>query len=403
MSQDALFVRLSTRPIPRVLRMMHVAEELGYRPAFVGAHREPGLAPEDRWDGWQVQRIGPYFPLVNGTRPLLYVWSVFAYGWALSRKLFAARPAVVHVSDFEVFWPARLYCALTRTPLIYNIHDNLSQRYQCPAVAAWLLNVLEGLAALCATATVVPEPFRRSALPAWCRANVHVVKNAPFDPGFRPPGERRDESRVDVLFAGWIDLGRGIRPLTRLVADCEACHLVLAGEGEPGLVQESAAAPRVDYRGYLKNELVIQETEACDFVAALYDPARPINRFAASNKIAEALAVGRPLIVNAEQEIAGLLAQHDCAVIVPYAQAASLGPQLVELRRNRLRYEAMCRRARALYEEQYAWEIIFESSLQLYSAAGVPTLDSSERGQSEQRELACRTAKAEVVTTSRRA
>ena len=48
----------------------------------------------------------------------------------------------------------------------------------------------------------------------------------------------------------------------------------------------------------MPNEDVIAETARCDFSAALYDPIRPINRFAASNKIAEALAVGRPLIIN---------------------------------------------------------------------------------------------------------
>ncbi|MFT4538013.1 MAG: glycosyltransferase involved in cell wall biosynthesis [Planctomycetota bacterium] len=368
---DALFVRLCNRPIPRVLRMMHVARELGLRPLFVGAHREAGLPAKDQWDGWEVHRIGPFFPLVNGTKALLYVWSVFVYGWALFAKLLSCRPAVVHVSDFEVFWPARIYTALTRTPLIYNIHDNLSQRYQCPASAAAVLNMLEGLAAWSATATVVPEPFRRTALPSWCRSNVHVVKNAPFDPGFRPPTARADESRVNVLFAGWIDIGRGIRPLTEMVGKHEACHLILAGEGDAALVEESASSTRVDYRGYLKNELVITETESCDFVAALYDPVRPINCFAASNKIAEALAVGRPLIVNAEQEIAALLEKHDCAVIVPYAEATTLGPKLAELRDNQVRYEAMCRRARDLYEEQYAWEIILESSVSLYAAAGV--------------------------------
>ena len=354
--------------------MMRVAEDLGYKPIFFGAFRERGLPNEDEWDGWEVQRIGAYFPLVNGKRPLLYVLSVLGYALALIARLIRLRPGVVHVSDFEVFWPARLYTLVARIPLIYNIHDNLAQRYRCPSAAAKALNLLEGMAARLATVTVVPEGFRRDALPTWCRANVEVVKNAPVDPGFRAPADG-DPGTVNILSAGWIDSGRGIRKLTELVAGCEDCRLVLAGEGDPELVEEAAGAERIDYRGYLKNERVIEETAKCDFVAALYDPIRPINRFAASNKIAEALAVGRPLIINEEQEIVALLREYDCAVIATYADAGRLGPVLRELRRDSRRYEAMCKRARDAYESHYSWEIVHRASVDLYAAVGVHALD----------------------------
>lgn len=379
----AVFIRLCNRPIPRVLRMMMVAKDLGLTPYFVGAFREEGLSRHDRWDEWEIERIGPYFPLVNGSKFLLYVFSVIRYGFALLGRLRQLQPRLVHVSDIEAYWPARLYTALTGTPLIFNIHDNLAQRYPCGRFVAWLLNAFEGLAARCATATTVPEEFRRTALPEWCRDNVYVVKNAPQDPGYRAPRAPGDEG-VRILYGGWIDAGRGIVPLTGLIARCADCFGRLAGEGNPELVEHVEKAERVDYLGYLNHSQVIEETESCDFVAAFYDPRRPINRFAASNKIAETLAVGRPLLINSEQEIARMLAEYDCAVIADYAEVECLGEELVALRADTERYEAMCRRARQVYEEHYAWEIIYQASLELYAAAGIRAPESGGSAHADQ-------------------
>lgn len=250
MKDEAVFVRLANQPIPRVLRMMTVARGLGLRPRFVGAHRDPGLPAEDEWEGFAVERIGPCFPLLNGRRPVLYVVSVLRYGFALLWRLIGLRPGVVHVSDFELYWPARLYTALTGTPLLYNIHDNLSQRYRCPRIVAATLNVLEGLAARCATVALVPEAFRRAALPRWARSNVHVVRNTPIDPGCTPPAAR-DGRPVTLFFGGWIDAGRGLRQLAGLAQGEPGLCLRVAGDGDAELLAEVEAMDPVETLGYL--------------------------------------------------------------------------------------------------------------------------------------------------------
>jgi len=64
----AVFLRQGSRPIPRVARMMRVARELGYNPVFFGAYRDANLPAQDSWEGFEIQRVGKFFPLVNGTR-----------------------------------------------------------------------------------------------------------------------------------------------------------------------------------------------------------------------------------------------------------------------------------------------------------------------------------------------
>ena len=53
-------------------------------------------------------------------------------------------------------------------------------------------------------------------------------------------------------------------------------------------------------------------------LCGLYTTIQRINRYAASNKIAEALGIGRPVIINKELEIYKILKKYDCSIAVDY-------------------------------------------------------------------------------------
>jgi glycosyltransferase involved in cell wall biosynthesis len=375
----SVFVRLSSQPIPRVARMMSVASDLGLEPLFIGAYRGEGFVARDSWGGVQVERIGHVFPLLNGTRPGLYAYSVIRFGISLLFKLRKLRPELVHVSDFEAYWPARVYATVAGIPLIYNIHDNLSQRYRCSAWLAQLLNWAEGIAAKCATVTLVPESFRRTSLPPWAQGNTRVVRNAPANPGAASPiplwtGE------VTLFFGGWIDSGRGIDGLAAVVQANPALLMRVAGDGDRKIFDRLESVQGVSFLGFLPHEQIMKETASCDFVTALYDPGRPINRFAASNKIAEALALGRPIVINRGMKIGELLEGYRCTVTVDYEDLAGLGEELIRIRSSEEQYARMCAGARAAYEDNYTWETVRDASIDAFRAAGVGDSTKKSRG-----------------------
>lgn len=334
--------------------MMGVAEELGFEPVFCGALRDKDLARTDKWGGWNVIRLGSPFPLLNGKRPFLYVSSVMRYNWHLLRYLRHNRPEIVHASDIETMPATMLYRLFARCRLIYNIHDNLSQRYNIPGWAATVLNFLEGVCVRAADIALVPENFRRSALPGWCRNNVVVIRNTPEDATYSPP-EFRDGDKIGIFFGGWLDWGRGLRALISIAENVPEIDLRVAGEGAPEIVDELVANPSVTYLGFLDHDSVMEETRHCHFIPALYDPVRVINRYAASNKLAEALSIGRPIILNSEMLISRSLGQSDCLIVTDYMSAESLGPRLLDMVKNKARFVNACEDARRIYEEKFSW------------------------------------------------
>lgn len=366
---QAVFLRLGSRPIPRVTRIMQVVRSLGADCLFVGGRRSEGLPEWDTWDGARVQRIGRVFPLVNGARPLTYIAGVFGYWWAAFRLLMATRPALIHASDFEAGVPCVIAGRITGTPVIYNIHDNLSVRYALPAWARAGLNALEGLVVRSASVTLVPEPFRRDLLVSWAQERVHVVRNSPADPGYHEPPERTG-ARPKLLFAGWLDFDRGLAQIVSLAGEGKI-DLVVAGEGDERVQRLMRETPNVDYRGFCDHATIMQLTADCDYVAAYYNPRRMINRYAASNKIAEALAIGRPVLINEELMVATRLIESGAAISVSYEEISRVAEAIGVMHPDGASYRTACEAARRLYETDYHESRVLESTLAALATAGV--------------------------------
>jgi glycosyltransferase involved in cell wall biosynthesis len=340
--------------------MMLVAQDLGVDPIFCGAMRDEGLEREDSWDGWKVVRLGKPFPLLNGTRPLLYVKSVLSYNVQLFRYLRKTRPELLHSSDFETMPASVLYKLVSRCRLIHNIHDNLAQRYDVSTVTASVLNFFEGLNVLFSDVTLVPEDFRRAALPRWCQRKVSVIRNTPQDCHYSSPDEIVGENKVRIFFGGWLDWGRGLGSLLQLAQENDDVEVRVAGEGAPEVIREIESIKNVQYLGFMTHDAVLKETQRCHFVSALYDPIRKINRFAASNKLAESLATGRPVILNEEMLIAETIGDSSCLITEKYANITKLAPRLRALVSDRDSYAEASLEARRIYDEMFAWEPIRE-------------------------------------------
>ena len=347
--------------------MMSVARELGKHCVFIGAFRGKELRADDVWEGTPVRRVGVFFPPVNGKHAATYLKGVVRFWVGAARELVRQRPSFVHVSDFEAGLACAAYCTVTGTPLIYNIHDNLSVRYAVPSTLAYVLNVLEGGMVLWSDVSLVPEAFRQELLPAWCRYKVVVIRNTPIDMGERAAPEVA--SRANVVFAGWLDRGRAIEQMLELARRKEI-NLVVAGEGDAALVIDIPNIPAAKYLGYLNHGEIMEETAKAHFVAAFYDPVRPINRYAASNKIAEALSIGRPVLINSEMLVARELEEAGCAVVLPYSELPELPKRIAELFASG-RYAEMCKNARAHYERAYKWSRIHDRTVEVYRALGL--------------------------------
>jgi glycosyltransferase involved in cell wall biosynthesis len=117
----------------------------------------------------------------------------------------------------------------------------------------------------------------------------------------------------------------------------------------------AAANPRIHYVGFVRGKEIPAYTCAGDVVYYGFDPANPNARFSAPNKLYEALAAGRPLITGDFGEIADVVRQAGCGIVLPEYSSAAVKEALETLSDAFLR-ESMAEKARRFGATFMHWE-----------------------------------------------
>jgi glycosyltransferase involved in cell wall biosynthesis len=119
---------------------------------------------------------------------------------------------------------------------------------------------------------------------------------------------------------------RKIEELLQALDECPDVYLVIGGKGalEERVRQAAANNPRIIYVGFVPGKEIPSYTCAADVVYYGFDPANPNARFSAPNKLFEALAAGRPLITGDFGEIAEVVRQASCGIVLPEYSAPSI-------------------------------------------------------------------------------
>src|SRR6185295_14013176 len=138
---------------------------------------------------------------------------------------------------------------------------------------------------------------------------------------------------------------------------CPDAWLILAGKGAlEELVREWAAKnPRILFTGFASGKDIPAYTCAADIVYYGFDPRNPNARFSAPNKFFEALAAGRPLITGDFGEIADVVRQASCGIVLPEYSVEEIGKALASLR-DPNRRSVMANNAKQYGEVAMNWE-----------------------------------------------
>jgi glycosyltransferase involved in cell wall biosynthesis len=132
---------------------------------------------------------------------------------------------------------------------------------------------------------------------------------------------------------------RKIEELLSAVQNYPNVYVLVGGKGIlKDLVEKAAAVnPRVLFVGFVSGKQIADYTCAGDIVYYGFDPENPNARFSAPNKLYEALAAGRPLITGDFGEIADVVRQAQCGIVLPRYGAVEIRDALATLQRPEVR------------------------------------------------------------------
>lgn len=301
--------------------------------------------------------VGLSYPYYSRLVPI----GTMSYGLGVFFSLRSLRPEIVHACDFEGLLGVAAYKRLVNpaVTVVYDIADTYSERYQVAEGVANCIQWIDDQLTRSANVVVVPQENRCGHLD-WCSERLVVIQNTPYhaDAPIYVTPPRRDELRV--LISGQMMWSRGIRELVNAAILNGRVRIIAVAEKYPAGVREflmQSGVVQIE-AGRSQAEL-LQLAATCDLLAALYEPSTAINRKAAPNKVFDAMAVGRPIVVNSEVEVSTRVTDlWRCGYACPYHDPKAISEVFEVILSNPADAIARGRRGRDIFETQLNWESV---------------------------------------------
>lgn len=365
MADRVVFVR-SKSPAgmePRIAKEAGTLARAGYDVHAVLWDRECAFPAEETRDGVRVHRYHLRAPEGQpDLAPLLPRW-----WWYVFRRIASLRPQVVHAVDFDTVLPAYASARLSGAKVVYDIFDFYAEMVTADLSPRFRELLANQERRMIGKADVVVLPDLRRKVQFGNARPKHLVEimNVPEDRAV--PAGAEDPDHFVVFYGGMIANDRG---LVDLVVACEAtgARFIVAGHGpdEALLLDTIESSPASTYLGTIPYKEVLERTATCHAVAALYDPSVPNNRFAAPNKVFEAMMFSKPVLVSEGTAAAEIVREVGCGLLVRYGDRDGLKRALESLMLSPADCAAMGARGRKAFETKYNWSAMEPRLLDAY-------------------------------------
>lgn len=363
-------------PDARVRREALTLLAMGCRVRLLAWDRDRKSPASEVMEGVEVERVQLSSTHGRGTTQLFFYALLYLRilwrGWR-------TRFDVVHCHDLDTLPAGFILGKLKRKPVIYDSHESFMDMLEGsvhPLVRRMLMAFENTLIRRVDLLITVGEKLRRSFIERGARRTAVVGNWKDLN-----EYERGEEENLRLRAKLGVPSGailitcitqllknRMIEELVEAAKPFPDVYVIVAGKGalEPQLRQWAAEDARVIFPGFVHASEVPDYTCASDVIYCGFDPLNPNARFAAPNKLFEALAAGKPLIAPDIGEIGDLIKRGECGVALPDCSAASVR-QAIEAMRDPAKRAAWTRNAQILGRAEMNWKKGEEVLYQEYS------------------------------------
>jgi len=343
----------------RALKMCNSLVNLGHNVVYVGWDRTPdkkkalnhrpevklrilrraGTLGTNSWNGW-----GAYY------RHVL-------------RALYEERPDAIQSMNEDataLVWPLK---KTFYRHLIADIHDSvIANRYR----SRWLdvaARFCRWLGNAGADSIIETGPELQAMLGRFAAKSI-IIENAPYDPGPELAARVPTSGPVRLHLGGYLSKRRmGLETLLAALDLLPAGAFVVEASG--WLLDDFAKNvfsnhPAVNYRWLAKPIDFLRCAANCDALLYLRSDAEESAYRAAvrPNRIFDALAVGRPLIINPELTIARWVKQENLGIVLTRFDASSLAAACESLLARRATLSQEAARLRKVFLDGHIWPVM---------------------------------------------
>ncbi len=302
------------------------------------------------------------------------IFNLLAYNLWIFRSLFKKRKSysIIHSCDLDVSFPALLAARLLKKKIVYDIFDYYSDTHAMPARIARVVAGLENFVINHADAVILCNEARYKQIAGTRPKRCVVIHNTPDLDFEMAPARicRGKPSSFKVVYTGILcKEGRLLSEILESREALEHFEVHIAGDGpyRERIEQMASETPSIFYYGQVTNQQSLQLEKECDVLFATYDPSIKNNRYSAPNKLYEAMALGKPVVVSRGSCSDELVLEEKTGLIIGYA-AAEFWEAVATLEKDPGLCNELGRNGLRAYATKYEWNIMKERLADLYSS-----------------------------------
>ncbi len=264
---------------------------------------------------------------------------------------------VVHCHDLDTLPAGVQLRRKTRARLVYDAHEIFSYMIEedYPRPVATAAEAMERVLLPSVDHLITVNEALRDFYREWASCSVTVVMNcAEPIPEYMPP----TAEGFTLSYIGVLHHSRFFPQAVEALGTMPGLRFVIAGKQEASYAEvERLAAdyPSVEFLGTIPLTEVLPRTLAGHAVLCLFDPRHRINQVGSPNKMYEAMATGRPIIVSKGTYSGDFVTRHGFGLAIDY-RGDALRQAVAELRDEPEGRRAMGQRGLALAHQEYNWD-----------------------------------------------
>lgn len=364
-----LFLRSNpVDPDPRVEKEAAALAEIGYEVKVLGWDRTGQLTRVVSAPFGVVERIPLRARFGAGLRNLP---GLLRFQLALAAYLIRNRKAydVIHACDFDTALTGYLLGCLLGKRVIYDVFDFYAEMLR--KTPSWLKSLVRAIDLKLmgwVDAVILADESRVEQIRGAKPKRLAFIYNVPDIPSLPPLPP--DPPPLRIAYVGLLQVERGILEVLKILEKHRDWELDLAGFGgdEARILEIAKRLPNVRFHSRVPYERALELAANAHVLFATYDPAIPNHRYSSANKLFEAMALGKSIVVARGTGMDRLVHQEKIGFVVTYGKLDELEKAFLEVASwDGQTRQAFARRVRALYESKFSWSIMKEELRGLYN------------------------------------
>lgn len=316
--------------------------------------------------GWNRQKLN--IPDTEDIRYIMYekkseygnglknIFKMFGFEMYIYRKVkkYKNNIDIIHACDFDTAFVAYKAFRKSRTKFLYDIYDFYVDCHNLKKLKGVVekkdIKLINN-----SDIVLICSEKRKQQITKSNPKKVLIIHNSPEVVEKNTEMKPFDEKCVKVCYVGILQDDRLLVEVCNEVKNSKEVELHIGGFGKYETYFENMAKKyhNIKYYGSMNYDEVLKLEKDCDILFATYNPEILNHKYSAPNKVYEAMALGKPIIVCKNTGIDEMVSNNKIGYAIDYS-AKEFMDKIKNI--NELEYLSMAKNAKKVYLEKYSWE-----------------------------------------------